>query len=261
MKALRAIPLLLVIIASLAACGTGAATPTPNGAPAAATPTNAPAVLPTAAQPANLCTNEYLPAKKHTRWTYSSTGSPAGPYEFTEQVSYVRSDGFTISSQLKKVPVKQLWSCRPEGLTPGTIILDNATSILAFQKLSNIKTDSETGVVIPANLVPNMQWNYTINLEGAQKAAGAVVTASMEVSYSSGNKESVAVPAGTYDAIPVTAVSLIKFDVPGSPTVIVKSQYTYWYAAGVGWVKASGNGKIGGQEFVETIVLTAFVSK
>jgi hypothetical protein len=258
-NAFRAIALAFVFVALLTACGTGA-TSTPV---ALETATNIPVALPTAA-PSDPCANTYYHVQPNTRWAYSSTGSPSGPYEFVEKINEVRPDGFILSSQFRKVPSSIEWACRPEGLVPLAMIVDNATSILAFQKLIDVKVTNITGSIIPPTMTPGMQWNYAIDVEAAQKAQGGVtspVTGHISTTYTAGNMESITVPAGTYDTIAVNVKMTIDFVVKGpngDSKINLNSDYTYWYAAGVGWVKASGNGNLGGQEYFETLVLTSF---
>jgi hypothetical protein len=258
-NAYQAITLAFVFVAFLTACGTGV-TPTPA---AVETATSAPVVLPTAA-PSAPCANAYYPVVANTRWAYSSTGSPSGPYEFVERVNEVRPDGFTLTSQFRKIPSSVEWSCRPEGLVPLNMVVDNATSILAFQKLTDVKVTNITGSVIPPDITSGMKWNYAIDVEATQKSQSGVaspVTGHIAAAYTAGNTESITVPAGTYDTIAVSVKMTIDFVVKGpngDSKINLKSEYTYWYAAGVGWVKATGNGNLGGQQYFETLVLTTF---
>src|SRR6266508_5721324 len=62
------------------------------------------------------CANAYYPVREGATWTYASTGSPAGNYGFTDTISSVRDDGFTLTSQFGELTRTQEWACKPEGL-------------------------------------------------------------------------------------------------------------------------------------------------
>src|SRR5215207_9050485 len=47
-----------------------------------------------------LCTNSYYPIHEGATWTYKSTVAISGDYEFTETITQVRKDGFTVTSQV-----------------------------------------------------------------------------------------------------------------------------------------------------------------
>lgn len=258
-NALRALLLALILTLTLAACGTPAETPTP--AVSVEPPTNTPEPLPTVAS-SNPCANENFPVAPNTRWLYSSTGSPIGPYEFAERISDAGATGFTVASQLRKTPSFVTWECRPEGLAPVGMPPNNATNILAFQRLTDVVITNSVGVVIPTTITPGMEWTFSFDLTAnqiLQDGTVATVTGHIEIKYKAKGRESVTVQAGTFDCIPVEAVSQISTITAkpaGEDKLNLSSNYTYWYAAGIGWVKASGSGAVGGQDYFETIELT-----
>ncbi|MEW5938589.1 MAG: hypothetical protein AB1750_02905 [Chloroflexota bacterium] len=260
---LRALALALALVASLAACGTGT-TPSP-ATPAASVepPTNTPEPLPTVAS-STPCVNENFPVTVGKRWMYSSTGSPIGPYEFAERIYDAGVTGFTVVSQLRKTPSSVVWECRPEGLVPLGLPPHDATSILAFQNLSEVTLTNVTGVAIPAVITPGMEWSLSFDLQANRTLGdGTVVpvTGHVIITYKAKNRESITVQAGAFDTQPVETFSTID-TVTSKPTGDEKlhliSNYTYYYAAGVGWVKATGAGAIGGQEYYETVELTGY---
>ena len=259
---IRTLALAAVLALSLAACGLGGGTPTP--APVAADPgVSQPVVLPTAA-PSDPCANEYFPVKLNATWSYSSSGSPSGPYQLFDTITEVRPDGFTLNSQFRKNPRIQPWSCRSEGLAATQLAINNATSILAFEKFSDLTSSNVSGVNIPVTIAPGMEWAYAFDIAGTemrQGVPGGAMTGRIASTYLAGNKESVTVPAGTFEAIPIQVDTVIDFSVAsqsGPVSLTLTSSYTYWYAAGIGWVKASGSGRLGGQEYFETIQLDAY---
>lgn len=250
----------ILLITLLTACGPKV---TPTAAPVA--PGETPAVALPTAQPGDPCANEYFPVKNNATFTYSSTGSPSGPYTFTDTITNVRADGYTLSAQLKKQPFTQEWSCTPSGLVALQLGAKDATSILAFEKFTDLKASNVSGVVLPPSITPGAEWAYALDIAGLEKVqAGetpATMTGRVSVTYLAGNKETVTVPAGTFEAIAIEVSTVIDFNVVTPSNTVklsVDSTYIVWYAPGVGWVKASGNGKLGGQEYVETIVLESY---
>ena len=63
-----------------------------------------------------LCANAYYPILEGATWRYKSKGSPAGDYSYTDTITSVREDGFTLNSQFEGVTRTQEWACKPEGL-------------------------------------------------------------------------------------------------------------------------------------------------
>jgi hypothetical protein len=248
-----------LLITSLTACGSGGGTPTAVPVDPGVGPV---IVLPTA-QPSDPCLNEYFPVKNNATWTYSSTGSPSGPIRFTNTVTNVRADGFTLAYQFGEMTYNQEWACKPEGLVAQQLGPNNATSILAFQKFTNLQASNISGTIIPPNFVPGAEWTHALDIQGVQNTASgaANMTARMAATYTAGNKETVTVPAGTFEAIAIEVSTVIDFTVVTQSNTVnlsVDSTYTIWYAPGVGLIKSSGYGKLGGQDYYETIVLESY---
>ncbi|MGE5775928.1 MAG: hypothetical protein ACM33V_06895, partial [Chloroflexota bacterium] len=61
-----------------------------------------------------VCTNTYYPVRQGATWSYRSTGT--GDYGFTDTITSVREDGFTLSTQSGNLTGTQEWACKPEGL-------------------------------------------------------------------------------------------------------------------------------------------------
>jgi len=245
----------------LSACGQGGETPT---AAPPVDPGAGPVVILPSAQPSDPCANEYFPVRNNATWNYSSTGSPSGPYQFTNTVTNVRADGFTLNYQFGTLTHTQEWACTSEGLIAQQLGPSNATSILAFQKFVNLQATNVSGVVIPPSIVTGAEWSHAADIQGIQNLPGgatASMTARLAASYTAGNKETITVPAGTFEAIAVEVSTVIDFTVVTPSNTVnlsVDSTYTLWYAPGVGLVKSSGYGKLGGQDYVETIVLESY---
>ena len=266
-NAFKAITIAVILTLALAACGSGAGAPTPTSGPIVVnTPVpQADNSVPTVVTSA-LCSNLYWPIKDASRWAYNSTGSPAGTYEFGIKIREVRSDGFTVAASFKKVPSQQEWMCLPEGLVPLTMVTNNATSILAFRQFQDVRMSNMVGVYLPVNIAPGQVWSFEFDFTATQVEEGVSTPVSGHIKYdfTAGNNENVTVTAGSYDALPITVVSAIKFTVTEAAGPVennLASTYTYWYAANVGWVKASGSGKLGGLEFFETLELVGYIAQ
>lgn len=250
----------ILLITTLTACGPRSETPTAVPVDPGADPV---VVLPTA-QPSDPCINEYFPVKNNATWTYASTGSPSGPMRFTNTVTNVRVDGFTLAYQFGELTYNQEWACKPEGLVAMQLGPNNATSILAFQKFTNLQASNISGTIIPPSIVPGMEWTHALDIQGVENTTtgpAATMTARLAATYTAGNKETVTVPAGTFEAIAIEVSTVIDFTVVTQSNTVnlsVDSTYTIWYAPGVGLIKSSGYGKLGGQDYFETIELESY---
>jgi hypothetical protein len=251
----------LLLVFTLTACGLGAK---PTATPVVDLATSPAVVLPTA-QFSDPCANQYFPVKNNATYTYSSTGSPSGPYTFTSTVSNVRADGFTLTTRFKELELPQEWACKPEGLVAMQLGANDATSILAFEKFTDLSASNISGVILPVAITPGQEWAYALDIQGTEKpkngAIPSTMTGRVASTYIVGKTESITVPAGTFDAIAIEVSTVIDFNVTNTGNTVsltVDSTYTLWYAPGVGWVKSSGYGKLGGQEYFETIVLDSY---
>jgi hypothetical protein len=255
-KELLKIASILLLVVSLTACGKA---PEPTSVPV----DPGVVVIPTT-QPGDPCANEYFPVKEKAKYIYNSTGSPSGPYTFTRKITNVRADGFTIDTKFKDQDVLQEWSCKPEGLVPTQLGAADATSILAFERFTDLTAANVTGFVMPPGITSGAEWNYTLDIQGKEnvkEGTPATMTGRVSINYIAGKKETVTVPAGTFEAVAIEVNTVIDFNVvAGANTtkLSVDSTYTVWYAPGVGWVKANGYGKLGGQDYVETIELQSY---
>ncbi len=262
-KVFQAITVAVILTLALTACG-ASSTPAPTLAPQVInTPVKQPEnAVPTVAS-SELCTNLYWPIKDASRWAYSSTGSAFGPYEFGMKLRDLRADGFTVSASFKKEANRQDWLCTNDGMVPYSMIGNNAINILAIRTLENVSLTNIAGTYLPKNIVPGQVWTLEYLMTGEQEDQGVMYPASGHAKYqfTAGQTETVTVPAGTYEAMPITIRNVILIVIAGAngqEEIGVDSTYTYWFAPNVGWVKASGSGTLGGQEFFETIELIGF---
>lgn len=250
------ITIIFLLVIFLTACG--------NPAEPTQLPVDSGGVVIPQAKPGDPCKNEYFPLKEKAKYTYSSTGSTSGPYRFVKSIRNIKTDEFAIRTKLKGRNIIQKWSCKPEGLVPSQLGINDVTSILAFEKFTDLTATNITGFVLPPVISSGAEWNYALDIQGKEtvtEATPGAMTGHVAMNYIAGKEESVTVPAGTFDAIAIEVRTVIHFKVVTGDNLdklSVASTYTVWYAPGIGWVKSSGYGKVGGQDYVETIVLESY---
>lgn len=260
----------LLIITFLAACSTPPVSPTNTQSietetTATISAAEATATLegstPVAGQ--GLCANIYYPVRQGATWSYKSTGGPAGEYSFTDTITSVRENGFTLSTQIGDLTRTQEWTCTAEGLS--ALQLGGApAAMLNSQNIRlNLDISNATGVTFPSQINPGDQWQQTMNVTGnvtmMNEEADASGTAQMN--FSAIGNESVTVPAGTFDALKVAVNVALNVDATYEGITLPVSfsgEYTYWFAPGVGWVKSSGTGNVLGSSFTDTTELQSY---
>ena len=201
----------LLIILSLAACSFPSVPPqelqpteTVQTAvtESAVTESTATASLP-AAQ--GLCANAYYPVRAGATWNYKSTGGPAGEYSFTDTITSVREDGFTLSTQIRDLRRSQEWTCKPEGLV--ALQLGGApAAMLNSQNIQlNLDVTNSSGVTFLSQMNAGDQWQQSADVQGKASVANeeADATGTAQMNFAAVGTESVTVPAGTFDALKV----------------------------------------------------------
>jgi len=210
-----------------------------------------------------LCANPYYPIREGASWSYKSTGSPAGDYSFTDTITSVREDGFTITSHLDDLTRTQEWACRPEGLVALQLGGPAAATLNTQDMQLNLTFNNISGVTFPREITAGNEWQHMLEFEGDLESTGtsAEAAGTAESTFSALGTESVTVPAGTFDAMRVEVESTITINATYqgiSMPAAFSGTYTFWFAQGVGWVKASGIGEVIGTSFTETIELQSY---
>ena len=224
----------------------------------------APIATETSSQSAtSLCSNTYYPVREGATWTYKSTGSTAGEYSFTDTVTSVRDDGFTLTSQFGDLTRTQEWSCAQEGLVALQLGGTSAATLNTQDMQLNLDVKNVSGVTFPREITAGDQWQHNLDFEGQMDIAGqsGEATGSAQTSFTALGNESVTVPAGTFEAMKIQVDSTLNINVEFqglSVPVTIGGTYTYWFVQDTGWVKASGTGDFGGQSFTETIELQSY---
>ncbi|MEW6405789.1 MAG: hypothetical protein AB1649_28690 [Chloroflexota bacterium] len=253
-----------VLTLTLAACGGGPTVAEPTQA--AALPAETPTATTTA--PTGLCANPLFPVVQGATWTYKLTGGPSGEFTYTDTITEVRENGFTVTSLFDFEPDDLTrtheWRCTPEGLV--ALSYGGAGSIgLSTQDLSaEFITSNITGVTIPSNITPGMTWPYGLNVDGDMKLPDgrtATATGTLTLNFQEAGTESVTVPAGTFDATRIEMASNFNFtaafegvDIP----MQITGTSTLWYAPGVGLVKSTETGNMGGAPVSSTTELQSY---
>lgn len=210
-----------------------------------------------------LCANAYYPVREGATWTYASSGGPMGGYGFTDTITSVREDGFTLTSQFDELTRTQEWACRTEGLVALQLGGTSAATINTQDVQVTLDVDNVRGVTFPVEISPGDTWQHALEFTGHMVVASQQIEAngSAQSNFTAVGYETVTVPAGTFDALKIRVDTTI--DINGvfqgiSFPLHVSTPYDYWFVQGVGWVKASGTGDIGGQPFTETIELQSY---
>ena len=274
-KKIKLIVSFLLMIIFLAACSSPAA-PSPTEiqvietqAPQATSTelaTEPPATSeasPTSAVRAGLCANTYYPVHEGSTWSYKSTGGPTGEYSFTDTITAVRADGFTLSSQFGSLTRTQEWACKPEGLVALQLGGPSAATLSSENMQLNLEVNNVSGVTFPNTINVGDQWQHNLDFEGKMTVANqeGSATGNALTSFHALGNESVTVPAGTFDALKIQVDTTLDFNVSIQGVFVpvkFSGSYNYWFVKDVGWVKASGTGSISGTSFSETIELQSY---
>lgn len=211
----------------------------------------------------SICAHQYYPVREGATWTYQSTGSPADDYRFTDTITAVRDDGFTLTTEYEKFTRTQEWFCSPEGL----FALELGGPVVAALQSQAIELDLElknrSGITFPHDIAAGDTWQHSLEFEGDMNIAGEEGTASgiAQANFNALGMESVLVPAGTFNAMKIQVETLVNLNVTHEGLTVpitYTATYTYWFAPDVGWVKASGSVTLAEQSFTENIELQSY---
>jgi hypothetical protein len=271
LKKIQTLVSAVLILLFLAACSTPPAPPTqPQSTATDPLMLTETAFAPTATLEAStavaeqgLCTNTYYPVRQGATWTYKSTGGPAGEYSFTDTISSVRDDGFTLSTQIGNLTRTQEWTCTAAGLA--ALQLGGApAAVLSSQDIElDLDINNGTGLTFPRQINPGDQWQQTMEITGDVTMLNeeAQATGNAQMNFSAVGNESVTVPAGSFDALKVEVDVTLNIEATyGGITlpVVFSGEYTYWFAPNVGWVRSSGTGNVLGSSFSDTTELQSY---
>lgn len=211
----------------------------------------------------SLCDNEYYPVVNGATWSYSGTSSATEDFAYTNTISSVRDDGFTVTVEFDDVTLVQEWACIADGI----LALDTGGGAAGTVTTSDINLEMETqnvsGITYPNEILPGNTWAHTLDYTGKMDVAGEFVDVSGDTTYSytAIGIENVTVPAGTFDAMKIEVITTININmtIQGSEVpVTVTSTSTSWFAEDVGWVKSDSTSDVLGAPSSETIELVSY---
>ena len=228
-----------------------------------------PTILPPGADnPANPgvsddCQNSFLPVKQGASWSYYSAGGPNGDFAYTDTITETQGNEFTLTSQFPNLTLNQKWLCAPEGLIAQQLGGGTTASVSMQNMITDFRTLEVSGTSIPKEIVPGMQWEYHIAIEGSVATPGESTQSpgTFDLVMQEFGTESVTVPAGTFEAekIQATFNAEINVDFQGSPVpYTVNGSSIVWYAPGVGYIKSIENIDFSGTSFTSVTELQSY---
>jgi len=223
--------------------------------------TSSPDASPTVSE---LCNNPLYPSRQGATWVYASTGGPNGAFIYTNIITEVRADGFTLTTQFTDQTHIQEWVCQPDGLKALQLGGGSASGISVQGMTSNLKTSDVTGISLPQDVTTGMQWQYSQQLQGTIVMPGdpqAPASGTYSIIMQEVGKETVTVPAGTFDAVKIqsnSTVDIISSFAGSEVPIRFNSTAITWYVPGIGYVKSVENGDFGGESFSATAELQSY---
>jgi hypothetical protein len=210
-----------------------------------------------------LCANAYYPVRQGATWNYKSSGGPAGEYSFTDTITAVRDNGFTLSTQIGDLTRSQEWTCSAEGLAALQLGGGPAAMLNAQNIQMNLDVTSGNGVTFPSQINVGNQWQQNLDFTGnvTMMNEEADAEGNAQMNFNAVGTESVTVPAGMFEALRVEADVTLSINASYEGItlpVTFSADSTYWFAPGVGWVKATSAGNLFGNSFSETTELQSY---
>lgn len=238
----------IISLFTLQACGLGGGVNIPQEIPSSTQQ----ALIPNTG---GACENPVYPVRQGAAWTYASSGGPNGTFAYTDTITEVRADGFTLTSQFTEFTRAQEWACNPEGLKALQLGGGTTAGISIQGMTAEFTTLDITGISLPKEITAGMQWQYALKMQGSvampgeqqAQSTGIYTTVMQEI-----GRETVRVAAGTFEAVKIQVNSSV--DITASfEGVEVPIKFNgisiIWYAPGVGYVKSVENGDFGGTAF------------
>jgi hypothetical protein len=260
---------LLLLLTLLQACASSTETQPPppqaettapeNAAPQGVTEEAPPPATDAPSSGTGQCANPYYPVREGATWSYQGTSSLTEPYTFTDTISSVRADGFTLTTEFDGLTRTQEWACKPEGI----LAIEMGGGLTTSQTNLTVETQSASGVTFPAEIEAGDTWSHSIQFTGTMDIAGQSGEAegSTQSDFTALGVESVAVPAGTFEAMKVqvqtTFEATVNFQGLSIPVTLTTTTIS-WYAEGVGWLKSDSSGDFMGQAYTDTIELGSY---
>lgn len=210
-----------------------------------------------------LCDNEYYPVVDGATWNYQGTSSETDDYTFSNTITAVRDDGFSILVEFDDVTLNQEWACTPDGIlaldmgggTAGTLATSDVNLVMDTQNAS--------GITYPNNISPGDTWTHSLDYTGTMDFNGETIDVNGDTVYESTaiGIESITVPAGTFDAMKIDIITTININMNmgGSEIpVTFSSTSTSWFVKDVGWIKSDSASEFSGFSFTDSLELASY---
>ncbi len=256
----KTLPLVLLICISLLACNLMSAISPTSGNSTQGTPAaNQPA------QPSSdgTCSNTLYPVKQGVTRTYAISGLPTGAASYTETITDVSADSFTVTTKFTNLTKNAKWDCKPDGLIElqpggGAAMLNSSSGMQA-----DFTVTKSNGVTLPKKVSAGDSWNYSLDFTSQITVNGTNSQAQGTSSYqlNAVGNESVTVPAGTFNAmkIQITTNFNMQMNMQGANIpVTLTSNTTAWYVPNVGMVKQVDNASMMGGTINATTELRSY---
>lgn len=210
------------------------------------------------------CENPLFPVKQGAIWSYASTGGPSGSFTYSDTITAVRADGFTLTSTFGETTRNQEWFCQTDGLKALQIGGGSAAGISTQGITAAFITSDVTGISLPREIPAGLKWDYSLKMQGTMAMPGdtqAPSSGAYSVTMQEVGRDTVAVAAGSFEAVRFQANSNVEImtDFEGTPVPVKYDAVTLlWYAPGVGFIKSVENGDFGGTAFSITTELQSY---
>lgn len=210
------------------------------------------------------CDNALYPVKQGAIWTYSSAGGPGGSFTYTDIISQVRTDGFTLTSQFADTQRLQEWRCLSNGLQALQLGGGSAAGISTQGITAEFRTLEVSGISLPRQITTGLQWQYALTMQGTMAMPGdqqSPSNGSYSVTMQELGREIITVPAGTFEAVRFQANSNVDImtEFQGIQVPVKYSGVALiWYAPNVGYIKSVENGDFGGTAFSVTTEMQSY---
>lgn len=207
---------------------------------------------------AGLCANDYMPVLDGATWNYLSTGA-TGDYAFTNTVSNVAADGFTMTTTFDDFALEQEWSCSAEGLAQLEFSPGPEASLSGSGLSATYETTSMSGVTLPPTISAGDTWTQTFSVNVAMTMAEGTMSATgsgtITQTFTAVGVESISTAAGTFDAMKVASVlhvdMTVTMDSGTSVPVVLDTLADMFWVEGVGLVHSDSTSTISGSEPIE----------
>lgn len=187
------------------------------------------------------CGHPYMPLREGSSITYSGASAT-----WTQSVTSNTGNAATLEYVFEGSDIQLKNDIRCEN---GQLFSEGYLDLGSVASGGQIKTQtvSATGPMLPENLDVGSQWSnhfetvVTADAPELAKAGVGNMRSVLDIKHRAIGHESVAVPAGTFDALVIESTFNVKTEIQGTTVPGSFTQKEYW-VKGVGMVKSEGMG-------------------